>query len=76
MKMAISKWDLFKKIEDLPNEKYPEIKDYLDRLMKLHEEVILDDQSKNKMKKSLQEYSKGEYYTFDQVFEKGDDDVI
>ncbi|MBN6206180.1 hypothetical protein JYK21_06925 [Ralstonia pickettii] len=70
--MGISKWDLFKQIEELPNEKYPEIKSYLDKMIKLNQEVTLDEQSKQKMEKSLYEYEKGEYLEFDQVFEKGD----
>lgn len=74
--MAISKWDLFKQIEALPDEKYPEIKGYLDKLAELSEkEVELDEASKKKMEKSLDEYSQGEYLTFDQVFEKGDNNV-
>lgn len=52
--MAISKWDLFKQIEALPDEKYPEIKGYLDKLAELSEkEVELDEASKKKMEKSL-----------------------
>lgn len=72
--MGISKWDLFKKIEEVPKEKYSEIQEYLDQLLE-KEEVILDEKSKNNLKKSLKEYSEGDYLTFDQVFEKGDNDV-
>lgn len=75
--MAISKWDLFKQIEEVPNERYIEIKEYLDRLIELNKrEVKLDEKSKNKLEKSLEEYSKGEYLTFDQVFEKGDNNDV
>lgn len=72
--MAISKWDLFKKIEEVPKEKYSEIQEYLDRLLE-KEEVILDEKSKKDFKKSLNEYSEGDYLTFDQVFERGKYDV-
>lgn len=72
--MAISKWDLFKKIEEVPKEKYSEIQEYLDRLLE-KEKVILDEKSKKDFKKSLNEYSEGDYLTFDQVFEKGDNDI-
>lgn len=71
--MGISKWDLFKKIEELPNEKYPEIKSYLDKLIELDQEVTLDEQTKKRLEKSLYEYSEGDYFDFDQVFEKGEE---
>lgn len=52
------------------------MKHYLDGLNELDQsEAVLDKESKTKMKKSLDEYSKGEYFTFDQVFEKNDNDV-
>lgn len=74
--MAVSKWDLFKQIEKLPDEKYPQIKEYLDKLMEsTSEEIIIDNTTKEKMQKSLDEYARGEYLSFNQVFEKGDSDV-
>ena len=54
--MAVSKWDLFKQIEKLPDEKYPQIKEYLDKLMEsTSEEIIIDNTTKEKMQKSLDE---------------------
>jgi len=74
--MIISKWDLFKRIEKVPNEKYPEIKEYLDGFLEDDKkEVMLDEQSEKNLNKSLKEFKKGEYVIFDQVFEKGDNDV-
>ena len=71
--MGVSKWDLFKQIEEVPSEKYSEIKSYLDKLINLEEEVVLDSESQEKMEKSFGEYEKGEYLSFDQVFEKGEE---
>lgn len=74
--MGITKWDLFKQIDNMPVEKYQKIKDYLDKLNKQqNEEVVLDKESKNNMEKSMDEYSKGEYLTFDEVFEDDEDYV-
>ncbi|MHA6250874.1 hypothetical protein [Oceanobacillus sp. CAU 1775] len=70
--MGVSKWDLFKLIEKLPDEKYAEIKSYLDKLINL-EEAFLDKESKDELEKSLDEYEKGEYFTFDEVFGKGEE---
>jgi len=57
----------------MPAEKYPKIKEYLDKLNKQqNEEVVLDKESRQNMKKSMEEYSKGEYLTFEEVFEGGD----
>lgn len=76
--MGVSKWDLFKQIDHMPPEKYRKIKEYLDQLSKQlseDEEVVLDKESKQNMEKSLEEYSKGEYLTFDEVFKDGEDRV-
>lgn len=74
--IGITKWDLFKQIDNMPVEKYQKIKDYLDKLNKQqNEEVVLDKESKNNMEKSMDEYSKGEYLTFDEVFEDDEDYV-
>ena len=74
--MGITKWDLFKQIDNMPAEKYHKIKEYLDKLNKQqNEEVILDKESKRNMEKSMDEYSKGEYLTFDEIFEDGEDNV-
>ena len=74
--MGITKWDLFKQIDNMPAEKYQKIKEYLDKLNKQqNEEVVLDKESKQQMDKSMEEYSKGEYLTFDDVFEDGEDNV-
>lgn len=43
--MAVSKWDLFKRIEQVPEENYPEIKKYLEQLIE-EKEVVLDEKSK------------------------------
>jgi len=74
--LGITKWDLFKQIDNMPAEKYHKIKEYLDKLNKQqNEEVILDKESKRNMEKSMDEYSKGEYLTFDEIFEDGEDNV-
>jgi hypothetical protein len=66
--MGITKWDLFKQIDKMPEEKYYKIKEYLDELNNQQmEEVVLDKESKKNLEKSLDEYAKGEYLTFDVV---------
>ncbi|MTT32943.1 hypothetical protein GMB86_13095 [Terrilactibacillus sp. BCM23-1] len=57
--MGISKWDLFKQIDNMPVEKYHKIKEYLDKLNKQqNEEVVLDKESKQNMEKSIEEFQK------------------
>ena len=74
--MGITKWDLFKQIDKMPVEKYNKIKAYLDQLnKKQEEEVVLDNETKKNLEKSFDEYSKGEYLTFDEVFEDGENNV-
>ena len=74
--MGITKWDLFKQIDKMPEEKYHKIKEYLDELNNQQmEEVVLDKESKQNLEKSLDEYAKGEYLTFDVVFEDGENNV-
>lgn len=74
--MGLTKWDLFKQIDNMPVEKYQKVKEYLDKLNKqIKEEVVLDKESKQNLEKSLEEYSKGEYLTFDDVFEDGESNV-
>lgn len=74
--MGITKWDLFKQIDKMPVEKYNKIKAYLDELNKSQEEeVVLDKETKRNLEKSFDEYSKGEYLTFDEVFEDGENNV-
>lgn len=75
--MGITKWDLFKQIDNMPVERYHKIKEYLDKLNKQQndEEVVLDKESKQNMEKSMEDYSKGEYLTFDEVFEDGENNV-
>ena len=74
--MGITKWDLFKQIDKMPVEKYNKIKEYLDELnKKQEEEVVLDKETKKNLEKSFDEYSKGEYLTFDEVFEDGENNV-
>lgn len=74
--MGISKWDLFKQIDNMPVEKYHKIKKYLDGLNNQeNEEIVLDKESKRKLEKSFDEYEKGEYHTFDYVFEDGENNV-
>lgn len=74
--MGITKWDLFKQIDKMPVEKYNKIKEYLDELNKKQdEEVVLDKATKKNLEKSFDEYSKGEYLTFDEVFEDGENNV-
>ena len=74
--MGITKWDLFKQIDKMPVEKYNKIKAYLDELNKnQEEEVVLDKETKRNLEKSFDEYSKGEYLTFDEVFEDGENNV-
>ena len=60
----------------MPVEKYNKIKAYLDELNKnQEEEVVLDKETKRNLEKSFDEYSKGEYLTFDEVFEDGENNV-
>lgn len=74
--MGITKWDLFKQIDKMPVEKYNKIKEYLDELNKKQdEEVVLDKETKKNLEKAFDEYSKGEYLTFDEVFEDGENNV-
>jgi hypothetical protein len=74
--VGITKWDLFKQIDKMPVEKYNKIKEYLDELNKKQdEEVVLDKETKKNLEKSFDEYSKGEYLTFDEVFEDGENNV-
>ena len=74
--MGITKWDLFKQIDKMPVEKYNKIKAYLDELNKnQEEEVVLDKETKRNLEKSFDEYSKGEYLTFDEVFEDSENNV-
>ena len=74
--MGITKWDLFKQIDKMPVEQYNKIKAYLDELNKnQEEEVVLDKETKTNLEKSFDEYSKGEYLTFDEVFEDGENNV-
>lgn len=74
--MGITKWDLFKQIDKMPVEKYRKIKEYLDKLNNQQsEDVVLDEESKKNLEKSFEEYSKGEYLTFNEVFEDGEDNV-
>jgi len=74
--MGITKWDLFKQIDKIPVEKYQKIQQYLNQISKeQNEEVTLDEETKKKLEKSLDEYSKGDYLTFDEVFEDGENNV-
>ncbi|MFC5559067.1 hypothetical protein ACFPN4_08075 [Ureibacillus thermophilus] len=68
--MEITKWDLFKQIDQMPADKYKIIKDFLDKLNEDSiEEVVLDKETKKEIERSYEEYQKGEFLTFDQVFE-------
>ncbi|MEK4495681.1 hypothetical protein [Ureibacillus sp. FSL W8-0352] len=70
MMMEITKWDLFKQIDQMPADKYKIIKDFLDKLNEDSiEEVVLDKETKKEIERSYEEYQKGEFLTFDQVFE-------
>ena len=74
--MSITKWDLFKQIDKMPVERYHKIKEYLDELNNQQmKEVVLDKEAKKNLEKSFDEYTKGEYLTFDDVFEDGENNV-
>lgn len=61
---------LFKQIDNMPVEKYHKIKRYLDELNNQeNEKIVLDKESKKRLEKSFDEYEKGEYLSFDFVFE-------
>ena len=60
----------------MPVEEYDKIKEYLDELNKNQvEEVVLDEETKKNLEKALDESLKGEYLTFDEVFEDSENNV-
>ncbi|MEK3888033.1 hypothetical protein [Bacillus sp. FSL K6-3431] len=69
--MAIWKEDIHKMIEGLPEEKLKKVMQFLKHLESL-DEIEVGKETEHSIKESLEEYNKGEYYTFEEVF--GDDE--
>lgn len=65
--MAVRREDIHKMIDELSDEKLPKVQKFLLEL-ECSDEIIISKKTERSIKESLEEYKKGEYYTFEEVF--------